>query len=196
MNDKTVRRKRNISEQNYRTHDKVLLKKILFTLNDKYRNLIIEKKYNIEWFKERAWKEIQNMIYLDKPNYGKFFMKIERIFLKELTNYSDPQCQGLLAPPEIDYLLNIDYYKYNLHFPLGRVTIRNMVENEKNLEPVDKYLRVQDKKRPQSKVDCKRKYSEKINCNCTKNPESNKYLNKNENTNKNLNPYEYFGYYP
>ena len=76
---------------------------------------------------------------------------MERIFLKEISNCYNLENNGLLTPPSIHNMLEVENYKYSLHFPVGKVTIRNVVENEKELAPVDKYLKIKDKIRAKSK---------------------------------------------
>ena len=143
-------------------HDKILLKKTMNQLKDKYRNLIRERNFNMNCFEQRVIKEIRKLTYFVLPNYDSFFIKIEKIFVKEISNCYNIESNDLLSPPSVHDMLRVHNYRYNLHFPIGKVTLRNIVENEKELAPVDKYLQVQDRYRAISKNERRINYSNKI----------------------------------
>ena len=149
-------------------HDKALLQKTMNQLKDKYRNLIRERYFNMNFFKQRIIKEIKKLTYLVLPNYDSFFIKIERIFLKEISNCYNMENNGLLSPPSVHNMLRVHDYRYNVHFPIGKVTLRNIVENEPQFAPVDKYLQVQDRYRAMSKNERRINYSNKILNNLSK----------------------------
>ena len=163
-------------DEDSKRHDKILLQKTMASLKDKYRNLIKERNFDINNFKQKVIKEIRKMTYLFIPNYDSFFIKIERLFLKEISNYYNIENNGLLTPPCVHNMLHVQNYKYSLHFPVGKVTLRNVVENEKDFEPVDKYLKVKDKYRAMSKHERRINYSNNILNNL---PKMNNYLNLN-----------------
>ena len=143
-------------------HEKFLLNKTMNALKDKYRNLIKERNFNMNCFKQRIIKEIRKMTYYFIPNYDSFFIKMERIFLKEISNCYNLDNNGLLTPPSLHNMLAVENYKYSVHFPVGKVTLRNVVENEKELAPVDKYLKVKDVTRAKSKNERRINYSYNI----------------------------------
>ena len=152
----------NIFDDDPKRHDKMLLQKTMTVLKDKYKNLIKERNFNINLFKQRVIKEIRKLTYFVLPNYDTFFKKIERIFLKEISNYCNLENNGILRHPCVHNILEVDNYKYSVHFPLGKVTLRNIVENERELAPVDKYLNVREKMRAMSKNERRINYSQRI----------------------------------
>ena len=143
-------------------HDKVLLQKTINALKDKYRNLIKERNFNMNCFKQKVIKEIRKMTYYFIPNYDSFYIKMERLFLKEISNCYNIKNNGLLTPPSVDNMLNIQNYNYSVHFPIGKVTLRNIVENEPEFAPVDKYLKIKDRIRALSKNEKRKIYSNDI----------------------------------
>ena len=143
-------------------HDKILLQKTMTLLKDKYRNLIKERNFDINYFKQRVIKEIKKLTYIVLPYYDNFFKKIEKIFLKEISNCYNLENNGLLTRPSVHNMLEVGNYKYSVHFPMGKVTLRNIVENEPEFAPVDKYLKVQDRIRALSKNERRINYSKNI----------------------------------
>ena len=100
-------------------HDKLLQKKIISFLKDKYRNLIKERDYNINDFNQKLIKEIKMMNYIILPNYDAFYKKIERLFLKEISDYYNLKKNGLLSKKAIDNIQQ-QKYEYSLHFSLKK----------------------------------------------------------------------------
>ena len=151
-----------IFDDDPKRHDKILLQRTMTFLKDKYKNLIKERNFNINCFKQRVIKEIRKLTYFVLPNYDSFYKKIEKIFLKEISNWCNLENNGLLTTPCIHNILEADNYKYSVHFPVGKVTLRNIVENERELAPVDKYLNVREKMRAMSKNERRINYSQRI----------------------------------
>ena len=149
-------------DEDPKRHDKILLQKTMAALKDKYKNLIKERNFDINYFKQKVIKEIRKMTYLFIPNYDSFFIKIERLFLKEISKCYNIENSGLLTPHCVHNMLHVPNYKYSLHFPVGKVTLRNVVENEKDFAPVDKYLKVKDRFRAMSKHERRINYSNNI----------------------------------
>ena len=149
-------------DEDPKRHDKILLQKIMILLKDKYRNLIKERNFDMNAFKQRVIKEIRKLTYYVLPYYDAFYKKIERIFLNEISNCYNYENNGLLTPPFVHNVLEVGNYKYSVHFPVGKVTLRNVVENEPVYAPVDKYLKVKDRIRDLSKHERRINYSNKI----------------------------------
>ena len=149
-------------DEDPKRHDKILLQKTMNALKDKYRNLIRERNFNINCFKQKVIKEIKKLTYLVLPNYDSFFIKIERLFLKEISHCYNFENNGLLTPPSLHNILEVQNYKYSLHFPVEKVNLRNIVENEPEYAPVDKYLKIKDKIRAKSKNERRINYSNNI----------------------------------
>ena len=149
-------------EEDPKRHDKLLLQKTMNALKDKYKNLIRERCFNLNCFKQKVIKEIKKLVYIVLPNYDSFFIKIERLFLKEISNCYNFENKGLLCPLKLHNMLEVQNYKYSVHFPMGKVTLRNVVENEPEFAPVDKYLKVQDRIRALSKNERRINYSKNI----------------------------------
>ena len=139
-------------------HDKILFNRVFFALKDKYKKFIIERGFNINDFKPVIEKEIRKLTYLVAPNYDKFFIKMERLFLKELSNFDEFKNYKMMGTIKVDEILGVDRYEYNVHFPLGRLTLRNMIINENELKPVDKYSQTCYIKRPLSKPQIRANY--------------------------------------
>ena len=156
-------------DEDPKRHDKVLLRRIMNNLKDKYRNLIRERNFNINGFREKVIKEIKKLTYLFLPDYSSFYQKIERLFLKEISNNYNCDNNGLIYPPCLHNILEINNYKYSLHFPIGKVTLRNIIENEPVYAPVDKYLKIKDRIRAMSKHERRIDYSKNIMNNFNKN---------------------------
>ena len=100
-------------------HDNLLTNKMISFLKDKYRNLIKERNYNINNFRPKIIKEIKGMNYIVLPNYDSFCKRIERIFLKEISEYYNYKNTGILSPFKVDDIL-CKKYEYSLHFPLKK----------------------------------------------------------------------------
>ena len=149
-------------DEDPKRHDKVLLQKTMTILKDKYRNLIRERYFDINCFKQKVIKEIRKLNYLVLPNYDSFFIKIERLFLKEISNCYNYENNGILSPPSLHDILKVHNYKYSVHFPVENITLRNIVENEPEYAPVDKYLNIKGKIRAMSKNERRINYSNKI----------------------------------
>ena len=152
----------NCYDYDVKKHDKILLQKTINALKDKYRNLIRERNFNMNCFKQKVMKEIKKLTYYFIPNYDSFYIKMERLFLKEISNCYNLENNGLLTPPSVHNMLYIQNYKYSVHFPVGKVTLRNVVENEPELAPVDKYLKVKDRIRALSSNQRRINYSNNI----------------------------------
>ena len=149
-------------DEDPKRHDKVLLQKTMKALKEKYRNLIKERNFDINCFKQKVIKEIRKLNYFVLPNYDKFFIKIERLFLKEISICYNYENNGLLSPPSLHDLLKVNNYRYNVHFPVEKVTLRNIVENEPQYAPVDKYLKIKDRIRAMSTNERRINYSNRI----------------------------------
>ena len=106
-----------VFEDDPQRHDNLLTNKIISFLKDKYRNLIKERKYNINNFRPRIIKEIKGMNYIVLPNYVSFCQRMERIFLKEISVFYNHKNAGILNHSKIDNILS-KKYEYSLHFPL------------------------------------------------------------------------------
>ena len=143
-------------------HDKVLLIRTIHALKDKYKNLIKERNYDINHFKPKVEKEIKKLNYIVLPNYDSFYKKIERIFLKELSEFCIFDNKGLLSTPNVHNMLEVDKYEYNVHFPLGKITLRNLIENEDCFPHLDKYSNKRNIIRPLSKIEKMKSYSQQI----------------------------------
>ena len=141
-------------------HDKILFNRVLTALKDKYKKFIKERGYNINNFKPVIQKEIRKLTYLVAPDYDKFFIKMERLFLKELSKYELDY--KMLRTIKVDEILGIDRYEYNVYFPCGKITLKNMITNENELKPLDKYLQVGYVRRPLSKQQIRANYCEKL----------------------------------
>ena len=123
---------------------KNILNKIQFHLNSKYKSLIFDKQFNWDNF----LPEIKLIIYQYKlyKNYDKYYDEVFRIiekkFLKYITNYSENYYNGLLYDKYLKTVLNQhpnDYEIDDAHYKgVGKVTLRNIIKNEKQLKP-DKY---------------------------------------------------------
>ena len=100
-------------------HDNLLTNKMISFLKDKYRNLIKERNYNINNFRSKIIKEIKGMNYIVLPNYDSFCKRIERIFLKEISEYYNHKNTWILSPYKVDDIL-CKKYEYSLHFPLKK----------------------------------------------------------------------------
>ena len=100
-------------------HNKLLCNKVISFLSDKYRNLINERKYNINNFRPKLMKEIRKLNYIILPNYSAFCQSMERLFLKEISDYFNHKNAGLLTPTKIDNILS-KKYEFSLHFPLNK----------------------------------------------------------------------------
>ena len=98
-------------------HDNLLCNKIISFLKNKYRNLIKERNYNINDFKSKLLKEIKRINYIVSPNYTIFCQRMERLFLKEISDYYNHKNTGILSPSKIDNIL-MKKYEFSLHFPL------------------------------------------------------------------------------
>lgn len=98
-------------------HDKLLCNKIISFLNNKYRNLIKERNYNINDFRPKLIKEIKRINYIVLPNYTMFCQNMERLFLKEISEYYNHKNTGILSPSKINNILQ-KQYDFSLHFPL------------------------------------------------------------------------------
>ena len=98
-------------------HDNLLCNKIISFLKNKYRNLIKERNYNINDFKPKLLKEIKRINYIVSPNYAIFCQRMERLFLKEISDYYNHKNTGILSPSKIDDILK-KKYEFSLHFPL------------------------------------------------------------------------------
>ena len=143
-------------------HDKALLYKTMAMLKDKYRNLIRERNFDMIWFRQRVIKEIRKVTYYVLPDYDSFFKKIEKIFLKEISNCCNLENNGILTPPSVHDMLIVNNYKYSVHFPVGKVTLRNLIEYEPRYAPVDKYLNLRNRGRAMSKTERRIDYSKKL----------------------------------
>ena len=98
-------------------HDNLLCNKIISFLKIKYRNLIKERNYNINDFKPKLLKEIKRINYIVSTNYTIFCQRMERLFLKEISDYYNHKNTGILSPSKIDNIL-MKKYEFSLHFPL------------------------------------------------------------------------------
>ena len=100
-------------------HDKLLCNKVISFLKDKYRNLINERNYNINDFRPKLLKEIKRINYIVSPNYTIFCQRMERLFLKEISDYYNLKNNGLLSKKAIDNIQQ-QKYEYSLHFSLKK----------------------------------------------------------------------------
>ena len=98
-------------------HDKLLCNRIISFLRKKYRNLIKERNFNINDFRPKLLIEIKKINYIVLPNYTTFCQRMERLFLKEISNYYNHKNTGLLSPSNIDNILR-KKYEFSVHFPL------------------------------------------------------------------------------
>ena len=98
-------------------HDKLLCNKMISFLNNKYRNLIKERNFNINNLRPKLMKEIKNINYIVLPNYTTFCLKIERLFLREISDYYNHKNTGLLSPLKMNDILR-KKYEFSVHFPL------------------------------------------------------------------------------
>ena len=145
---------------------KFILNKIIFHLNGKYKSLIFDRQFNWDSF----IPEIKVAIYKYKfyrhsnEDFDDLFKKIEKRFLKLITNYPENYYNGILYDKYLNTVLNqhpnyeIDKAHYN---GVGKVTIRNVIKNEKKLNP-DKYLKQKPKIKPKSKIQIMKDYDLKL----------------------------------
>ena len=105
-----------VFEDDPERHDKLLCNKIILFLGNKYRNLIKERNYNINNLRPKLLKEIKKINYIVLPNYTIFCQNMERIFLKEISEYYNHKNTGLLTSSKIDNILQ-KKYEFSLHFP-------------------------------------------------------------------------------
>jgi methionine synthase II (cobalamin-independent) len=160
-----------------------LFKKIKNDLKNKYYNLIRDKHYDINAFNKVIKNEILKFKFHINPFYNNIFGLIEKKFLEELTKNLDYYNRGLFYPQFIERIMDrneeIDEYENyqfdkSICFSLGKVTLRNIIENEKILKPVDKYKKKISKEKKKSKTDIMFDYNKSIVFPSKKNMKNNK----------------------
>ena len=160
-----------------------LFKKIKNDLKNKYYNLIRDKHYDINAFNKVIKNEIIKFKFLINPFYNNIYGLIEKKLLEELTKKLDYYNRGLFYPQFIERIMDrneeideYDNYQFDksICFSLGKVTLRNIIENEKILKPVDKYKKKISKEKIKSKNDIMFDYNKSIVVPSKKNMKNNK----------------------
>ena len=142
-------------------HDKLLftLKK---DLKNKYNVLIRQKEFDLNSFEKTIIKEIKYFAFHNYPLYNQLFQLIERKFLKEIATYSEKEKNGLLTMNKIDNIIQpSSKYEYSMcvTYDIGKVTLRNVIEEEKNGIVVDKYPKRQKSPKQKTKIDLMKAYN-------------------------------------
>ena len=160
-------KKTNLNYYEIQKLHKFILNKVLFHLNSKYKSLIFNKQFNWDSFIPEIKVKIYEYKFYRHSNedFDDLFKIIEKRFLKLITNYPENYYNGILYDKYLNTVLNQHPNNYEIdkaHFNgVGKVTIRNVIKNEKQLNP-KKYLKQKPKIKPKSKIQIMNDYDLKL----------------------------------
>jgi hypothetical protein len=83
-----------------------LLEKLYRDIDNKYKNILNDKGYNIQFFKKEFSKKVENYFDFNNPDYKKFFKQIEKDFLNKMNKIDDIKREAMPDQEEIEYLSN------------------------------------------------------------------------------------------
>ena len=173
MNDNQIR-DINLTRKEINELNENLSKKVKNDLSNKYYNLIRDKRYDINAFDKEIQKEVIKFKFHLNPFYNNIFAIIEKKFLEEITKYLDYYYRGLFYPKFIERIMDrkeenkyenkYETYQFDksICFDIGKVSIRNIIENENFLKPVDKYKNKQPKPKDKGKTEKMSEYNKTI----------------------------------
>ena len=155
----------NLSKYEIEELQSKLLSTLKKDLNNKYGNLIRQKEFNLKSYEKELMKEIKYFSFHNYPFYNQLFRIVEKKFLKEISNYSERDKNGLLTIENIDDMVkNYKTYDFNIctSYNVGKISLRKIINEEDIMKPVDKYPQRQKTPKKITKNDIMKAYNKTI----------------------------------
>lgn len=155
----------NLSKYEIEELQNKLLSKLKKDLKNKYGNMIHQKEFNLKSYEKELMKEIKYFSFHNYPFYNQLFRIVEKKFLKEISNYTEREKNGLLSIENIDEMVkNYKTCDFNIctSYNVGKISLRKIINEEDIMKPLDKYPQRQKTPKKITKNDIMKAYNKTI----------------------------------